>query len=87
MELLDAMRQIGVLANSQFVPTMQAQYTYYVDKDYFGCVRAFRQIFEKGLNEGKIYAADAFRDICAERGSLQIYDEIVKGIDINELDS
>lgn len=86
LELLDAMKQIGVSASTQFVPTMQAQYTYYVDKDYFGCIRAFRQIFEKGLNEGKIYAADAFRDICSEREALQIYDEIVKGVDINDLD-
>lgn len=86
IELLNAMKQQGVRANTQFVPTMQAQYTYYVDKDFIGCVRAFRHIFEKGLNEGKLYAADAFRDICTERGSSQMYDEIVKGVDINELD-
>ena len=81
--LLDKMESLGTRAILQFLPTMRAQYEFYVNDNFTQSVTIFRETFKRGLSDGMVYAIEAFRDICNLRGASVIFDNIMRENNIN----
>ena len=86
LTLLKEMKTLGARASSQFLSAMEAQYEFYVNDNFTRAVDMFRQIMNQDLVEGKIYAMEAFRDICNIRKANMIYKSIVKDAGIEDID-
>ena len=83
IRLLDRMESLGTRAILQFLPTMRAQYEFYVNDNFTQSVTIFRETFKRGLSDGMVYAIEAFRDICNLRGASVIFDNIMRENNIN----
>lgn len=86
LRLLKEMENLGARAASQFLPAMEAQYEFYVNNNFRQAIDRFRKIMNSDLVEGRIYAIEAFRDICNIRGADMIFANIVHETGIGDTD-
>ena len=77
-ELIERMEASYVKNKEEIVPSMKAQYQYYVGNDWQGSLQAFEEIIRDEGNGIRRYARRALKEICEHRDSIQTYHSILR---------
>jgi tetratricopeptide (TPR) repeat protein len=77
-ELIDRMELTYANNKSELVPSMKAQYYYYVGKDFGQAVSKLSDVIAAEGKETYKYARRALREICSHSDSMQTYNSVLR---------
>ena len=77
-ELIDRMELSYAKNKEEIVPSMKAQYLYYIGHDFQAAVSDLTIIIEKERPDSSGYARRALKEICQHKDSIQTYYSIIR---------
>lgn len=84
-ELIDRMELLYVKNKAELVPSMKAQYSFYIEHDFGGAINSLASIIENEGDDLYKYARRALKEICSRHDSMQTYYGILRRINKRDI--